>query len=171
MFLSVQGYQTNRVGVVPADEIKSIYASHPPFNTTVNRLDYAAFTDNEPEANPASVSGYGAGSGANIYIAIEFKAPIFIKALDVQTLKAATLGSWGINYLSSVQVQALVNGVWKTVYTFPANLSSVSTPGPDGKSFSERWPCTVPVGVECSGVRIYNAGGYICASTIRPIMG
>jgi hypothetical protein len=137
----------------------------------VSRLDYEAFTDYEPENSSTSVSGFGAGSGANISLTIEFNGPIFIKSADVQTLKQATLGSWGINYLNGIKLQALVDGVWETVYTFPSSLGSGGVMGPDGKYFNERWASNLPVNRVCSALRLFNTSGYICASTFRPIMG
>lgn len=171
MFLAVQGHTLARVGVVPASDVKAVRASHAPYNAVVNRLDYAAFIDEEPEANTASLSGFGAGSGANISLTIEFNSQLFIKSVDVQTLKAATQGSWGINYMEGAQVQALVGAEWQTVYTFPSGLSSGTVKGPDGKFFSERWASNIPVGKTCSAIRLYKASGYICASTLRPILG
>lgn len=170
MFLSVQAGPSALAGPVPDTEIKAVSASHPAYNTTVNQLTYAAFTDIEPQESSVSLSGYGAVNAANSSITIEFQRPLSIKSADVQTLKRATLGSWGINYLSGVQLQALVNGVWETTYTFPG-LGSGNVRGPDGKNFNESWPSNIPVGRTCTALRLFTASGYICASTFRPIMG
>ncbi len=170
MLLVVQGSQPLRSGPLTASDVKAVRASHPAYNTTINRLDYAAFIDDEPEANSVSVSGFGAGTGINLSLTIEFYGPLPIKSVDVQTLKQSTLGSWGISYLSGVSVQALVGSEWQTVYTFPLSLSS-SIMAPDGKYFHERWSSNIPVGKVCSALRLFKASGYICASTFRPIMG
>lgn len=171
MLLAVQGIQVKSEGPVPASEIKAIRASNSPYNSTVSRLDYAAFTDVEPETNNVSVSGYGSVPAVNASITLEFNGPLPIKAVVVQTLKAATIGSWGINYMSGIKVQALVEGVWQTVFTYPTGLSGSSALAPDGKTYNEKWANTIPVGRVCSAVRLLNTNGYVCASTFFPIMG
>lgn len=158
-------------GPVPASEIKAVKSSHPAYNTVVNQLTYAAFTDVEPQASSVSVSGFGAVNAANSSITIEFQRPLPIKSADVQTLKRATTGAWGIDYLNGVKLQALVEDVWETVFTFPSGMSSGSVVGPDGKTFNESWPSNLPVNRTCTALRLFTASGYICASTFRPIMG
>lgn len=170
MFLAVQGAQGKLEGPVPASDIKAVLASNSPYNSTVNRLDYAAFTDAEPEANNVSVSGYGSVPAVNASITLEFVRPLLIKSVAVQTLKAATSGSWGIHYMRSVKVQALVGAEWQTVFTFPAGLPDSSI-APDGRTYSEKWATMIPVGITCSALRLLNPNGYVCASTFAPVMG
>lgn len=167
MLLSIQGTQIRSEGLVPASEIKSVRSSHPPFNSTVNRLDYAAFTDAEPEYEAATISGYGTPSGANATITIEFLTPLPIREVAVQTLKAATSGAWGIHYMRDCKVQALVDEVWQTVFTFPPGIPDASI-GPDGKTYNEKWATIIPVGLVCSAIRLQNPNGYVCASTFAP---
>ena len=86
-------------GPIIASEIKAITASHPPYNSVVNRLDFAAFSDHEPESSNVSNSGFGSVSGSNTSITMEFLRPLAVVAVMLQTLKAATAGSWGLNYM------------------------------------------------------------------------
>lgn len=159
-------------GPLPKSEVSAIRASSSPYNNVVNRLDYEAFNDTEPETSSASVSGYGSVPATNSSITIEFTRPLSIVAVMVQTLKAATAGSWGINYMNGIRVQALVNSVWETVFTYPTNLSNSSgLVGPDGKVYSEKWPNKIPVGKVCTAIRLLNPSGYVCASTFIPIVG
>lgn len=152
-------------------EIKSIKASHAPYNNVVNRLDFAAFSDLEPTANSASVSGYGTVSGVNTSITMEFNNPMSVVAVMVQTLKAATAGSWGISYMDGTQVQALVGTEWQTVFTYPNGLSGSGLLAPDGKAYNEKWANRIPVGRMCSAIRLLKPNGYCCASTFIPIVG
>ena len=157
-------------GPITASEIKAISASHPPYNTVVNRLDFAAFSDHEPESSNVSNSGFGSVSGSNTSITMEFLRPLSVVAVMVQTLKAATSGSWGINYMEGVKVQALVGTVWETVFTYPSVLSG-GVLAPDGKAYNEKWPNKIPVGRVCSAIRLLKPSGYVCASTFIPIIG
>lgn len=157
-------------GPITALEIKAISASHPPYNTVVNRLDFAAFSDHEPESSNVSNSGFGSVSGSNTSITMEFLRPLAVVAVMVQTLKAATAGSWGIGYMGGAKVQALVGTVWETVFTYPSVLSG-GVLAPDGKTYNEKWPNKVPVGRVCSAIRLLKPSGYVCASTFIPIIG
>lgn len=158
-------------GPINASDVKAIRSSHLPYNTTVNRLDYAAFCDVEPENNPVSVSGYGTVNGANTSITMEFVRDLPVIAVMIQTLKAATPGSWGIAYLDGVRVQALVGTEWETVFTYPSGLAGSNVLAPDGKKYNEKWPNQIPVGRVCSAIRLIKASGYTCASTLIPIIG
>ena len=157
-------------GPIIASEIKAITASHPPYNSVVNRLDFAAFSDPEPESSAISNSGFGSVSGSNTSITMEFLRPLSVVAVMVQTLKAATAGSWGIGYMEGVKVQALVGTVWETVFTYPSALSG-GVLAPDGKAYNEKWPNKIPVGRVCSAIRLLKPSGYVCASTFIPIIG
>ena len=158
-------------GPITASEIKAISASHPPYNTVVNRLDFAAFSDPEPESSSVSNSGFGSVSGSNTSITMEFLRPLSVVAVMVQTLKAATAGSWGLNYMGGAKVQALVGTVWETVFTYPSGLSGSGALAPDGKTYNEKWPNKIPVGRVCSAIRLLKPSGYVCASTFIPIIG
>ena len=136
----------------------------------VNRLDFAAFSDHEPESSNVSNSGFGSVSGSNTSITMEFLRPLSVVAVMVQTLKADTSGSWGINYMEGVKVQALVGTVWETVFTYPSELSG-GVLAPDGKAYNEKWPNKIPVGRVCSAIRLLKPSGYVCASTFIPIIG
>lgn len=157
-------------GPITASEIKAISASHPPYNTVVNRLDFAAFSDHEPESSNVSNSGFGSVPGSNTSITMEFLRPLSVVAVMVQTLKAATAGSWGLNYMEGLKVQALVGTVWETVFTYPSGLSG-GVLAPDGKTYNEKWPNKIPVGRVCSAIRLLKPSGYVCASTFIPIIG
>lgn len=157
-------------GPILASDVKEIRSSHPPYNSTVNRLDYAAFCDVEPENNSTSVSGYGTVSGSNTSITMEFVRELPVVAVMIQTLKAATAGSWGIGYMGGAKVQALVGTVWETVFTYPSVLSG-GVLAPDGKTYNEKWPNKIPVGRVCSAIRLLKPSGYVCASTFIPIIG
>lgn len=157
-------------GPITALEIKAISASHPPYNTVVNRLDFAAFSDHEPESSNVSNSGFGSVSGSNTSITMEFLRPLAVVAVMLQTLKAATAGSWGIGYMGGAKVQALVGTVWETVFTYPSGLSG-GVLAPDGKAYNEKWPNKIPVGRVCSAIRLLKPSGYVCASTFIPIIG
>lgn len=157
-------------GPITASEIKAISASHPPYNTVVNRLDFAAFSDHEPESSNVSNSGFGSVSGSNTSITMEFLRPLSVVAVMVQTLKAATAGSWGLYYMEGLKVQALVGTVWETVFTYPSVFSS-GVLAPDGKTYNEKWPNKIPVGRVCSAIRLLKPSGYVCASTFIPIIG
>lgn len=157
-------------GPITASEIKAISASHPPYNTVVNRLDFAAFSDHEPESSNVSNSGFGSVPGSNTSITMEFLRPLSVVAVMVQTLKAATAGSWGLNYMEGLKVQALVGTVWETVFTYPSVLSGGAL-APDGKAYNEKWPNKIPVGRVCSAIRLLKPSGYVCASTFIPIIG
>lgn len=154
-----------------ASEIKAIRASHPPYNAVVSRLDFDAFSDYEPESSSVSNSGFGSVSGSNTSITIEFLQPLTIVAVMVQTLKAATSGSWGINYMDGTKVQALVGTEWETVFTYPSGLAGSSMLAPDGKKYNEKWANRIPVGRVCSAIRLLKPSGYVCASTLIPIVG
>ena len=158
-------------GPIIASEIKAITASHPPYNSVVNRLDFAAFSDHEPESSNVSNSGFGSVSGSNTSITMEFLRPLSVVAVMVQTLKAATAGSWGLNYMGGAKVQALVGTVWETVFTYPSGLSGSGALAPDGKTYNEKWPNKIPVGRVCSAIRLLKPSGYVCASTFIPIIG
>ena len=157
-------------GPILASDVKEIRSSHPPYNSTVNRLDYAAFCDVEPENNSTSVSGYGTVSGSNTSITMEFVRELPVVAVMIQTLKTATAGSWGIGYMGGAKVQALVGTVWETVFTYPSVLSGGAL-APDGKAYNEKWPNKIPVGRVCSAIRLLKPSGYVCASTFIPIIG
>lgn len=157
-------------GPIIASEIKAITASHPPYNSVVNRLDFAAFSDHEPESSSISTSGFGSVSGSNTSITMEFLRPLSVVAVMVQTLKTATAGSWGIGYMGGAKVQALVGSVWETVFTYPSALSG-GVLAPDGKTYNEKWPNKIPVGRVCSAIRLLKPSGYVCASTFIPIIG
>ena len=157
-------------GPIIASEIKAITASHPPYNSVVNRLDFAAFSDHEPESSSISTSGFGSVSGSNTSITMEFLRPLAVVAVMLQTLKAATAGSWGIGYMGGAKVQALVGTVWETVFTYPSVLSG-GVLAPDGKAYNEKWPNKIPVGRVCSAIRLLKPSGYVCASTFIPIIG
>ena len=157
-------------GPIIASEIKAISASHPPYNSVVNRLDFAAFSDHEPESSAISTSGFGSASGSNTSITMEFLRPLSVVAVMVQTLKTATAGSWGIGYMGGAKVQALVGTVWETVFTYPSVLSG-GVLAPDGKTYNEKWPNKIPVGRVCSAIRLLKPSGYVCASTFIPIIG
>lgn len=154
-----------------ASEIKAIRASHSPYNAVVNRLDFAAFSDVEPESSTVSNSGFGSVSGTNTSITMEFLRPLTVAAVMVQTLKAATSGSWGINYMDGTKVQALVGTEWETVFTYPSGLAGSSLLAPDGRAYSEKWPNKIPVGRVCSAIRLLKPSGYVCASTFIPVVG
>ena len=158
-------------GPILASDVKEIRSSHPPYNSTVNRLDYAAFCDVEPENNSTSVSGYGTVSGSNTSITMEFVRELPVVAVMIQTLKAATAGSWGLNYMEGLKVQALVGTIWETVFTYPSGLSGSGVLAPDGKAYNEKWPNKIPVGRVCSAIRLLKPSGYVCASTFIPIIG
>lgn len=158
-------------GPITASEIKAIRASHPSYNVVVNRLDFAAFSDYEPESSAVSNSGFGSVSGPNTSITMEFLRPLNVVAVMVQTLKAATSGSWGINYMEGVKVQALVGTSWETLFTYPSSLAGSSLLAPDGKKYNEKWANRIPIGRVCSAVRLLNPSGYVCASTLLPIIG
>ena len=87
----------------------------------------------------------------------------------MQTIKAATTGSWGIHYMRGVRVQALVDDVWQTVFTFPTGIPDSSI-APDGKTYNEKWATVIPVGLTCSAMRLLNTNGYVCASTFAPYL-
>lgn len=157
-------------GPITASEIKAISASHPPYNTVVNRLDFAAFSDQEPESSTVSNSGFGSVSASNTSITMEFLRPSAVVAVMLQTLKAATAGSWGIGYMGGAKVQALVGTVWETVFTYPSVLSG-GVLAPDGKTYNEKWPNKIPVGRVCNAIRLLKPSGYVCASTFIPIVG
>ena len=157
-------------GPIIASEIKAITASHSPYNAVVNRLDFAAFSDHEPESSSISTSGFGSVSGSNTSITMEFLRPLSVVAVMVQTLKTATAGSWGIGYMGGAKVQALVGTVWETVFTYPSALSG-GVLAPDGKTYNEKWPNKIPVGRVCSAIRLLKPSGYVCASTFIPIIG
>lgn len=158
-------------GPIIASEIKAITASHPPYNSVVNRLDFAAFSDHEPESSSISTSGFGSVSGSNTSITMEFLRPLAVVAVMLQTLKAATAGSWGIGYMDGTKVQALVGTVWETVFTYPSGLAGSSMLAPDGKKYNEKWANRIPVGRVCSAIRLLKPSGYVCASTLIPIIG
>lgn len=177
MLLAVQGTEGGKVSLtgkmVPASDISRIFASAPADNSSVARLDYAAFTDLEPEDRNTTVSGFATtkvdGAGVSPTITIEFRRTLPIASIYVQAVKAATAGSWGVNYIAGARIEALVGSTWEVVYTIPTGLAGGSVVGPDGIVFNESRPNLLPVNRSCSAIRIVRPGAYVAVSTFMPI--
>lgn len=176
MLLAVQGSEGGKVSLigkmVPASDIDRIYASIGADNSAVARLDYAAFTDQEPEDRTTTVSGFATArsESGSPTITIAFRRTLPIASIYVQAVKAVTPGGWGVNYIAGARIEALVGSTWETVYTIPPKLSDGNVMGPDGIVFSETRPNLLPVNRSCSAIRIVRAGLYVAVSTFMPIL-
>lgn len=176
MLLAVQGTEGGKVSLtgkmVPASDIARIFASAAADNSAVARLDYAAFTDLEPENRNTTLSGFATtkvGVGVTPAITIEFRRTLTIASVYVQAVKAATAGGWGVNYIAGARIEALVGSTWEVVYTIPSGLAGSSVVGPDGLVFNESRPNLLPVNRSCSAIRIVRPGAYVAVSTFMPI--